>query len=143
MSQSSTDGAFWSASVVEGYYICTGGSGPDTCDGLATDPDNNYTKQTEGTSDWVTPFSDDDDTQFWCEKANTTVGAALNPFECTELVCVIERLFDTGDEEADLAFTVSPNADDKMVIKPGRARLFINSSDAQFDEPVTSLSLAA
>ena len=109
MSQSSTDGAFWSASVVEGYYICSGDSldVADACGGtLATDADANYTKQTEGTSDWVTPYSDDDPDDFWCTKANTTEGATLIPYECTALKCVIERLMDTGDTEADLAFTI-------------------------------------
>ena len=144
MSQSSTDGAFWSASVVEGYYICANGSGTDKCDEdsgglkLADAADTNYTKQTEGTSDWVTPFSDDDPDDFWCTKANTTIGATLSPYECTKLKCVIERLFDTGDDTSDLAFTVSAGTTDTLEIKPGRARLFINSSDAQFDEPVTN-----
>ena len=36
----------------------------------------------------------------------------------------------TGDEVNDLKFTVKPGITDAIVIQPGRARLFINKSNA-------------
>ena len=129
MSQSSSDGAFWSASIAEGYYTCEGDTATNVCLYIneATDADK-YTQNAESTSDWVTPYSDDDETDFWCTKANTEIGAALSPFECTELKCIIERDLDTGDADNDLRFTPTPSNPDALVIQPGRAKLYINKT---------------
>ena len=74
MSQSSSDAAFWTAKVAEGYYICKPTTPPDATDvcwNIYTDEDSNYTQTTESTSDWVTPFADEDDpSDYWCTKAN-------------------------------------------------------------------------
>jgi hypothetical protein len=128
MSRSSTDGAFWSASVTEGYYICKGTDVTDVCKGVATDPATLSDDSPESTSDWAAPYTDNDPADFWCEKHNTVKGAVLNPFECKSLRCVIERKLDTGDTAKDFKFTTP----DEMVIKPGRARLYINKSTTQF-----------
>lgn len=126
MSQSSSDGAFWSASIAEGMYVCKGDDTADVC--LYIVDDTKYEQNPESTSDWVTPYADDDETDFWCTKANTTIGAELLPYECTQLQCVIERDMDTGDTDNDLRFTPSPSNSDFMVIQPGRAKLYINKT---------------
>ena len=131
MSRSSSDGAFWSASVAEGFYQCDGSVAADVCS-LIVDDDNlsatSYTQQPESTSDWETPYADDDEDDFWCTKANTTIGAVLSPFECTALQCIIERDLDTGDTDNDFRFTPTTSAEDTMVIQPGRAKLYINKT---------------
>ena len=104
MSQSSSDGAFWSASVSEGYYSCEGDYDLDPCKYYSAD-DAIFKANPETASDWVTPYADDDPTDFWCTKANTTIGAALSPYECTALQCVIERDLDTGNVDEDFRFT--------------------------------------
>ena len=141
MSRSSTDTTFWSASVVEGFYVCNGNFGAtdstNVCLGIAGD-DANYTATAEGTSDWATPFTDDDFDNTWCTKTNNTDGDELNPYECSALKCTIERALDTEDIISDLAFTPTVTAPDFMVIQPGRARLYINKSDTQFSYPVSN-----
>ena len=97
MSRSSTDTTFWSASVVEGYYFCNPSVVPDAtnvCSGIADD-DTNYTATAEGTSDWATPFTDDDPDSTWCTKYNNSDGDTLSPYECSALKCTIERALDT------------------------------------------------
>lgn len=39
---------------------------------------------------------------------------------------------DTGDEDNDLRFTPTPDSPDYLVIKPGRAKLYINKTLANF-----------
>lgn len=39
---------------------------------------------------------------------------------------------DTGDEDNDLRFTPTPGSPDYLVIKPGRAKLYINKTLANF-----------
>jgi hypothetical protein len=135
MSQSSTDKAFWSASVNEGFYVCNGTSAKtdstNVCKGIA-DSDSNYTSTAESTSDWATPFPDEDPNDPWCTKANTKIGEQLSPYECSKLRCIIERKLNTGDAVKDLKFTVKPGKPDSIVIQPGRARLFINKSNSLF-----------
>ena len=118
MSQSSTDKMFWSASVNEGYYKCNGTSKPfldDACKGIAGD-DKNYTSSAESSSDWVTPYADEDPDDPWCTKANTNIGDSLSPYECSELKCIIERKLNTGDAVNDLKFTVDKDTTDAIVI---------------------------
>ena len=134
MTRSSTDGAFWSASVAEGYYICkaTAIDSTDVCKYRSSDT-TNYTQTTESTSDWVTPYSDDDADDFWCTKTNTVAGATLSPFECSALKCVMERAMDTANTSEDYAFTYDTTSnEDYMVIQPGRARLYVNKGSTQF-----------
>ena len=149
MSQSSSDAAFWTAKVAEGYYICKPTTPPDAtnvCWNIYQDEDSNYTQTTESTSDWVTPFADEDDPDdLWCTKANTTVGDALIDYECSVLRCFIERDLDTGDTTRDLAFTAASVNDDSgsgstetMVIQPGRAKVYINKTTAQFAYAATN-----
>lgn len=136
MTQNSSDPFFWSAAVQEGYYICKDGftDATNVCVGvgMSNDETTNYSQQTDSTQDWVTPFVDEDPKNPWCTHANTTAGATLNPYECTALKCVIERKLDTGDTDNDLVFTVNGTTSDKMVIQPGRAKLYFNKSTAQF-----------
>lgn len=71
MSQSTSDGFFWTASVAEGYYVCkAGGQTSNVCVGATVamylDEDTNYTSVPESTSDWVTPYSDDNESSPWC-----------------------------------------------------------------------------
>lgn len=117
MTRSSTDGAFWTASVAEGYYICkdTAVDNADVCK-YRGELTTNYTQTTESTSDWVTPYTDDDPDDFWCTKKNTTAGAVLDPFECSKLICVIERDLDTGNTTEDFAFDYGTDSKDAMVI---------------------------
>ena len=126
MSQSSSDGFFWSASVAEGMYVCDGDEATDVCKYITDD--TKYTQNPESTSDWVTPFADDDEDDPWCAHTNTVIGNYLSPFECSELRCIIERDMDTGDTDNDLAFTPIPGTNDKLVIQPGRAKLYINKT---------------
>lgn len=44
----------------------------------------------------------------------------------------MERDMDTGDEDNDLRFTPTPSNPDYLVIKPGRAKLYINKTLANF-----------
>ena len=76
----------------------------------------------------MTPYADDDETDFWCTKANTSIGADLLPYECTALKCIIERDLDTGDTDNDFRFTPTTTTADAMVIQPGRAKLYINKT---------------
>ena len=128
MSQSSSDGYFWSASVAEGMYTCDGDEATNVC--LYITDESKYGSNPESTSDWVTPYADDDPDSPWCTHANTTIGETLSPFECTQLICIIERDMDTGDTDNDLIFTPSPGSPDKMVIQPGRAKVYINKTSA-------------
>lgn len=111
-------------------YVCKGADASDTC-AFITDPAD-YEQNPESTSDWVTPYSDDDPDDFWCTKKNTVLNADLSPFECSKIKCVMERDMDTGDEDNDLRFTPTPNNPDYLVIKPGRAKLYINKTLANF-----------
>ena len=76
--------------------------------------DSNYSQTTESTSDWVTPYTDNDPDDFWCTKVNTTKGAVLSPYECSAIKCVIERAVDTWDTTRDLKLT--PGTDEYMVV---------------------------
>ena len=138
MAQSSSDGAFWTATVSEGYYLCKNDANPsNVCSdptAFLDDDSANYVQTPESTSDWVTPWTDDDPKDFWCTKANTKKGDPLSPFECTALKCIVERDLDTGDDVRDLKFqssSVGPVVD-KLVIQPGRAKLYINKTASQF-----------
>lgn len=145
MSQSTSDGFFWTASVAEGYYVCKAGNTDATnvCVGVDQylDEDTNYTSVPESTSDWVTPYSDDDPSSPWCTHTNTKVGATLSPFECSKLICVVERIADTGDTEQDLAFT--PSTNERLVIQQGRAKLYINKDETEFVNAVVNLDATA
>lgn len=140
MQQSTTDAAYWSASVSEGYYVCNDTlqvDDTDVCLGISAS-DDNYDKQNEGQSDWATPYTDDGLTgPEWCTKAYSS-GSVRGPFECSALKCVAERSLDTGDAVNDLAFSPTPGSPDYMVIQPGRARVYINKSDSAFAFPVSS-----
>lgn len=146
MSRSTTDGAFWSANVAEGMYVCKGDDATNRCLYISGD-DSNYEQNPESTSDWVTPYEDDDEDDFWCTKANTEIGETLSPFECTAIKCIVERDLYTGfDNEAeDLKFTPKALADgtiggtpDKLVIQPGRAKLYINKTLSNFQTSATN-----
>ena len=151
MSQSSSDGFFWSASVAEGMYVCAGDDADDVCKYITDD--TKYTQNPESTSDWVTPYADDDDTDPWCVHTNTTIDNDLIAYECSELRCIIERDMNTGDTDNDLAFTPVPGTNDSMVIQPGRAKLYINktlqnhafamSNDFNADEVVITVPTGA
>ena len=136
MTRSTTDTFFWQAQVSEGYYQCTTGA-DDTTD-VCLGPTGkmwldltNYTAQSESTSDWVTPYVDDDVNDPWCTHTNVNAGDDLSPYECSALRCVIERLADTGDTTRDYAFT--PSSTETMIIRQGRASLKINSDASQFN----------
>jgi len=151
MSQSSSDGFFWSASIAEGMYVCAGDDADDVCKYITDD--TKYTQNPESTSDWVTPYADDDDTDPWCVHTNTTIDNDLIAYECSELRCIIERDMNTGDTDNDLAFTPVPGTNDSMVIQPGRAKLYINktlqnhafamSNDFNADEVVITVPTGA
>ena len=146
MSQSSSDTAFWTAKVAEGYYICKPTTPPDAsnvCWNIYTDEDSNYTQTTESTSDWVAPFSDEDDpSDFWCTKANSD-GNTLLDYECTALRCYIERDLDTEDTTRDFAFDqtevlTTDGSTETMIIQPGRGKVYINKTTAQFAYAATN-----
>ena len=132
LTRSTTDTWFWQAQVSEGFYICLTGSvdSTDVCLGDDANPiwadTNNYTPNTESTSDWATPAADDDYNNPWCTHYNTKNGDPLSPYECSAITCTVERALDTGDAVRDLAFDVASSGSDTMVINRGRARLFIN-----------------
>ena len=132
MSQSSTDGYYWAASVAEGYYICDGADAANVC--LYITDDANYEQKPESTSDWVTPYSDDEPDDAWCTHTNTVIGDALSPFECSAIQCVIERDLDTGNVVEDFRFTpgTATGEEDYLVIAPGRAKLYINKTLGNF-----------
>ena len=128
MTRSSSDGAFWSANISDGYVKCKSDNVADRCLKKSTDvkplmreASPKFEELQEPQSDWKTPFVDNDPTNFWCTKANTTKGAALSPFECTKLKCYMERTLKTSESDKDLDFTPTATTADAMVIKPGRA----------------------
>ena len=85
-----------------------------------------YTKNTDtgtGASDWTVPLEDDDEDAPFCT-ANS-----LDTFACSEIICIVQRALDTGDVDQDFMFTPTPNTQDKMYIRPGRAFVGINESD--------------
>lgn len=75
---------------------------------------------------WATPYVDDDDTDFWCTHAGDE--NTWSPYECTAIQCPVWRNLDTLDVSKDLSFTTT--AEDTMVIKVGRAMLYINADDS-------------
>ena len=135
MQRSTSDGAFWTPTITEGWVACAKGSLPsDRCrpdpsvaaDLTAIADESFWTPADESTSDWAKPFDDNDANNFWCTKTNTTKGATLVPYECSKLRCYMERLLDTSDTIKDLKFSPTVDAADKMVINPRRARVYIN-----------------
>ena len=83
------------------------------------------------------PYSDDDPSNPWCTHTNTSVGATLSPFECSKIICVVERIADTADTEQDLAFT--PGTNEKLVVQQGRAKVFINKDETEFVNALVNL----
>ena len=155
MTRKTSDGAFWSANVSDGYSLCKGANVKNRCfpeldtgGALVSEPyyyrdeSNKYDALTEPQSDWATPFDDDDPDDFWCTKVNTTKGAALSPFECSKLRCYMERPIAGSDSTKDLDFTPTATTADTMVIQPGRAKVFINSSVANFNLPAMNDAMA-
>ena len=145
MTRSSSDGAFWSANISDAYVKCTGTNVADRClkESSSTKPliresPSKFTEVAEPQSDWKTPFVDNDANNFWCTKANTTKDAVLSPFECTALKCYMERTLTTSEADKDLNFTPTATNPDYMVIKPGRAQVYINKSTANFVNPATN-----
>lgn len=141
MTRSTSDGAFWTANVSEGWVACGSLTNvanrciPDAtvADEMTKYFDNTFwTPSDESTSDWTTPFLDDDPENFWCTKTNTSDGAVLVPYECSKLRCYMERLIDTSDTIKDLKFSPTVDAVDKMVILPRRAKVYINKSTFAF-----------
>ena len=130
MSQSSSDNAFWDPDISDGYYTCsTAVSGPsDFCAaGTVTEPVT-YTAETQSASAWTAPFKDDDWENPWCTKAYSKSMTTYTPFECTQLICTVERLMDTGKPTEDIKFDPTHAGGEAMTIKRGRAMLRINAS---------------
>lgn len=57
------------------------------------------------------------------------------PTECSALKCYMERDLSTGNTDKDLAFTPTAVKEDYMVIKPGRAKVWINKATTNFALP--------
>ena len=74
---------------------------------------------------WATPYVDDDDTDFWCTHAGDE--NTWSPYECSAIQCPVWRNLDTLDVSKDLSFTTT--AADTMIVKMGRAMLYINADD--------------
>lgn len=148
MTRSSSDGAFWSANISDGYVKCKSDNVLDRClkasnvvKPLMREASPKFEEVPEPQSDWKTPFVDNDGDNFWCTKANTTKGATLSPFECTALKCYMERPLSTKETDKDLMFTPTVTSPDYMVIKPGRAQVYINKSTAAFNFAASSDAL--
>ena len=98
MTIDSSDSRFWQASIVDGYYICSNTS--EATDYCLNADETYYQEYQEASSDWVTPFSDDDWSDPWCTSANI-VGDPVSSYQCTHLKCYMERPFDTGNTDYD------------------------------------------
>lgn len=121
MSQSSSDNAFWDPDITDGYYRCTGGTDAvDKCKATIANPVT-YNAETQSASSWTAPFKDDDWENPWCTKAYSKSMTTYTPFECTQLICIVERLMDTGKPTEDIKFDPTNAAGEAMTIKPGRA----------------------
>jgi hypothetical protein len=91
-------------------------------------------------NDWEVPpgFDDNDDGDTaeallnrWCLSPNVYVegtNTAVDPRACSEIKCHMQRKLATGDDK-DFNFEVGNDSrtTDYMLIKPGRARVFINN----------------
>ena len=127
LTQDSDNPQFWTADITDGYYTCSGGgtpaSGTDLC---FTGNYSTINQETQDAVSWATPYVDDDDTDFWCTHAGTET--TWSPYECTAIQCPVWRNLDTLDVSKDLSFTTT--AADTMVVKVGRAMLYINADDS-------------
>lgn len=133
MTQNSADKTFWKAQITDGWSSCKGSNTSDRCTPdplvpaeLGYKDDAFYGANTENASDWAAPFQDNDPEDPWCTKVNTTDGAAKIAYECSKIRCVMERLLDTKNTVQDLKFSPTEAAADKLVILPGRAKVYIN-----------------
>lgn len=131
MTIDSSDSRFWQASIVDGYYFCSGTTNPlDLCE----DADESYYQEyQEASSDWTVPFSDDDAGNPWCV-TDAVVGQPIKDYACQEINCYMERAFDTGSTEYDYAIKPYDNGDsgayyDTIQIQSGRAKLRINPTE--------------
>ena len=143
MTRSSTTPWFWSAAVSEGWNACKGSDPTDTCVPTGTDKGYKdesafYTANTETSSNWATPFADDNWDTPWCTHVNTKTGEVLSAIECTKLRCYMERLLDTSNVLQDFKLTPTVADPDKLIILRGRAKVYINKTDAKFVIPTIS-----
>ena len=155
MSRKTSDGAFWTANVSDGYAYCKGANATNRCfpqlssGALVSEPyyyrdeSTKYETFQEPQSDWATPFDDDDPDDFWCTKVNTTAGAVLSPFECSKMRCYMERALAGSDTTKDLSFTPTATAADTMKIQPGRAKVYINKATTNFALPAMNDAMAS
>ena len=132
MTIDSSDARFWQASIVDGYYLCSGTADPTD---LCFEADESYYQEyQEASSDWTVPFSDDKPLSPWCV-TDAVVGEAVKDYACTELSCYMERAFDTGNTDYDYAI-IPYDIDgggaawyDIIQIQAGRAKLRINPTE--------------
>ena len=139
-----SDERLWKGTLSDGLYNCNG-----VKDLLATppklnicdDPNNSYETdsikiETAEFNDWVIPSGWDDSAtdnpnfikeDLWCNPANA-VGQEVSPFQCLDIKCYMERKLGTGDDAQDMQFTPAAGAPDKLIIRPGRARIYFNQT---------------
>ena len=124
-----SDTRYWQASIIDGMYVCTSTTDPtDTCVGA---DDTTMTESQEPSSDWAVPWTDEYSIYHdpWCTPAST-LGQTELDHNCSQITCIMERVFDTGDAANDYAFA-PPDAStpDNLIVREGRAKLRINPTD--------------
>ena len=98
----SSDARFWQATITDGYYTCNNDADPSN---LCKDSGDEYYQETqEASSDWSVPQADDNPADPWCT-TDAVVGEAVKPYACTQIRCIVERAFDTGDTVKDFKIT--------------------------------------
>lgn len=127
LSSNSADPRYWQASLVDGYYQCSGSDASDVC--LGAD-ETLVNPVQEASSSWATPFSDESNgtADPWCTPVNT-VNLALGDYWCSEIKCYMERLFDTGEDEFDYPFVSDSDTPDTIEIRATMAKLTIVGAD--------------
>lgn len=152
MQISTEDERFWTAEAVDGNLNCNYDTAwhtdwnnedktIDACYALGSG--NSYGGSDLVSADggdlenWEVPYEDDDETDYWCTKANTSTEYSV--YECTQIKCPVQRKLDTDDTASDIPFIPTASAPDVMVIRPGRARLNISHThvDGQVNDPST------
>ena len=114
------------------YNACTTkpSTATNTCAVYAGAPntadDGTFTANSDGANlNWKNPLADDAASDPFCTAYSTDPAAV---FTCKKIKCITQRRLNTGDK---FDFSFSPTSEtvfDKMVIRPGRALLGLNTA---------------
>ena len=130
------DTQFWTPTLSDVWYKCNATPTAGSVNSKCTNTGNDYLTDTVNVesadkNDWVLPYTDDDTNNPWCTRANGT-GVTYSPFQCKVLKCIMERPILTKESTVTPAVfdlqltTVNSAAGDQIIIRRGRAKLYIN-----------------